>query len=788
MREFLSVCAGLRGLFFLFFWSLGLVLFGQTTIYSESFSTWSNGAPQGWTLQSQGPSWAPADSLPASSRPAISGCDFSGSFLRFPSSQAQSGQISSLISPSLNLSSYLGASLEVQMCLVNPGPALGEGDGISLYVSDDNGQSWTLLGSDSAWYGAWTTLSWSIPTALLSTQVRIRIDGFGHQALLDVGIDRVRVVNPAPPCLAQNSSISGNLPAFVCRDQVSDPVTLSHSFTGNSNYAYLLTDPFDYLLQVLPSAQFDANIYAPGEYRIYGVSFIGALLATTNQPIQLVTATGCAILSQNSLSMNVVELVLSTTVTSDYSGFAVSGSGETDGSATVQVTGGSGAYAYLWSAAPGVNSPTASNLPGGPQLITITDSLTGCAITDTLDLLTPPELVLRLLPAITYGGAMISCAGQQDAALQAVIEGGVPPYTLFWSHDASLRSSFVDSLGPGTYEITVTDANGLTRSESLSISAPSPLLIYLDQRKPSCEGNRDGALILSGFGGTGTRSWRWNHGPTSSSLFGLSTGEYRVTMTDQNGCEISESYQIERAEAPVILANATNPVCFGDENGQVSLEVIAGEAPFVHLWDHGPMGPMIQNLRPGTYRVFTSDANGCRDTAEVTLVSSPLLRVVVNSTPDGGANSGTASAVVKGGVEPYLFQWSSGGSLIEETGLAGGNYLLMVTDANGCVVQEPFEIALSDAPDCLAQDMGFSPNFDGINDFWELPCIARYEGNEVQVFNRWGQRLFFSLDYQQNWDGRSQGEHLPVGTYYYIVRLLIEGNWREYKGTLSIVR
>ncbi len=766
----------------------GKGLWAQTTIYSESFSGLGAGLPSGWSQSGPLPGWSHPDSLPASTRPVVSGCDFGGSFLRFPSSLAVPGQVNSLVSPALNLAAYPGASLQLQACLVNPGPASGEGDGIACWVSPDNGQSWNSLGTDSSWYGGWTTVSWSIPTQLLSAQFRFRIDGFGSGALLDVGLDRVRVVNPAPPCLAQPSLLSASIPPIICADDIPDPILFSAPSGGNASYAYVVADALDRILAVEAGPVIDFNLYPPDEYHVYGVSYLGFLQAPVNQLIQFVSASGCAILSQNHLAVHVAGLEVQTTVLSNYNGFGVSGFGQTNGSAGVQISGGSGNFEISWSGNAGANGTIADNLPGGWQMITVVDLLTGCTRTDSFELLSPAPLMVELVPVETFNGAPIRCAGEANGTLEARIEGGVQPYTLMWEQAPGHDSLRLGGLAAGLYSVRVSDVNLTETTDSINLTEPQLLTGEVAQLKHACEGLPDGAILLQSSGGTGTVRWLWDHGPQGPILAGLLPGGYAATATDLNGCSSRVQVSVEQAPRPEVVPLIAQPTCAGNADGSIVLESISGRAPFLHQWQHGPLGDSLGNLAPGNYLVFTTDANGCRDTARAFLQEPTPLSVKVESYPDGGSGTGQAQVEITGGTGPFAINWSNGDTARVSGQLTAGRYEVLVTDARGCEVIAETTVETSDFPDCLAQHLGFSPNGDGMNDTWELPCLANYDALEVQLYNRWGQRLLYDTSYQQPWDGTAQGVPLSVGTYYFVVRVQNQGRWSEYKGTLSLLR
>lgn len=765
-----------------------LPLKAQTIIYQESFVNWNNGAPINWSSSVGQPGWLPADSLPSSSSPAISGCDPVGSYLRFPSSLLPVSQPDSLISPVLDLSSYSSTSLALKFCLINPGPAVGEGDGITIYFSSDNGTTWQAQATDSSVYNAWSEQTYPLPDSFQTSQFRLLFVGIGHQALLDVGLDNVRIFNPSPPCFAEQTTISGLSNDFVCKAASPNQVQINNSGAGAAPYSYISTDALDRIIAVNNAGTFDFSLYQADEYRIYGVSYTGGLIAPVNQVISSVTATGCAILSQNFLEVTVVQMEGTTLILSDYNGFSVSTATALDGAASVSVSGGSNVYQYLWSSSPFVNQPSVANLAAGEQTVTVTDSVTGCTFTDTFTLAAPPLLELTLRSSNPFQGFGIKCNGGEDGAISAQVNGGVPPYSYSWLHDTSNDSSIAAGLSSGMYVVSITDANGAKVLDSLFLSEPDSLAIIVDNLKPACADLADGVILLSGKGGAGSYQFQWAHGPMGNFLAGLEPNTYEVEMEDQNGCSLINLITIEETTQPIMIPEVVQPDCFGSEDGQIELLELAGQPPFLHLWQRGDTGKVLSDLPPGNYQVFTVDGYGCRDTNFVRLNSPTPMRARFTSTPDGGSGTGSAMITVTGGKAPYSAIWPAGDTTLEVNNLSSGITSVIVLDANGCELALEVTIDASPVPDCLASNLGFSPNGDGINDLWELPCINDYTNQEIQVLNRWGQRVFFSLGYSDPWDGRSSGEPLPSGTYYYLIVMELNGQPLEFKGTLSIVR
>ena len=121
----------------------------------------------------------------------------------------------------------------------------------------------------------------------------------------------------------------------------------------------------------------------------------------------------------------------------------------------------------------------------------------------------------------------------------------------------------------------------------------------------------------------------------------------------------------------------------------------------------------------------------------------------------------------------FTYDWSNGGTTADLSGLAGGVYTVNVTDEQGCTVTDSITLR---EPEAIKLPNGFTPNGDGFNDFYVIKGIQGYPGNKVNIFNRWGNLVFSTQDYQNNWSGVSNdGNLLPDGTYFIVVDLNKEG-------------
>ena len=197
-------------------------------------------------------------------------------------------------------------------------------------------------------------------------------------------------------------------------------------------------------------------------------------------------------------------------------------------------------------------------------------------------------------------------------------------------------------------------------------------------------------IDAAGSGGTAPYTFNWSSGATSSSIAGLTAGNYTVTVTDANGCTDQASISITQpASAVVASASLTSNVnCFGGNDGSATAGGSGGTAPYTFAWPSGGSNALETGLSAGQVCVTVTDANGCSDTAcvNITQPATGVDAAIIATTPAScnGATDGSASAGASGGNAPYTFAWPSGGSAATETGLIAGVYCLTVTDNNGC--------------------------------------------------------------------------------------------------------
>lgn len=230
--------------------------------------------------------------------------------------------------------------------------------------------------------------------------------------------------------------------------------------------------------------------------------------------------------------------------------------------------------------------------------------------------------------SVSVTSTNITCFGAANGKAQANPVGGTPPYTYAWSN--SDTSKTIQNLGPGTYVVTVGDANQNTKVASVVITEPPVLGVTAFGQSQLCDIAPDGFAAAVPFGGTPAYTYLWSNGATSAQILNLVGGLYTVTVTDANGCTASNSFQVGFWAEGLWLMTGSTPTTCAFETGSAHVSPGSGIGPYQYFWSNGATTSVIENLGAGTYTVTVSDANGCSNSAVESILSeSPWLSLVV---------------------------------------------------------------------------------------------------------------------------------------------------------------
>ncbi len=357
--------------------------------------------------------------------------------------------------------------------------------------------------------------------------------------------------------------------------------------------------------------------------------------------------------------------------------------GSSNGTASVSATGGTSPFSYSWNTVPPQLNDTATGLAAGSYMVTITDA-NNCTATATVNVTTPGGLQVDLKDTVD-----VTCNGLTNGFAVAEATGGTGPYTYEWTPGAVLNDTLLN-VGAGSYLITVTDATGCTTTNTAVIGQPDPLTLATAFIQPLCNGSLNGEASVSATGGTPTYTYSWNNGVQNDTLTGIGQGSYDVFVTDANGCTTTASVQVTEPAAIAFTVTGTDPLCNNDLNGTAEVTGITGGTPsYSYSWSDGTTNASTTGLSAGPHSVTVTDANSCSTTENFSLNNPLVLSATVTSvdaTCSGSTNGSAAVTNQSGGTGAYTYSWSTNPvqTGATATGLAAGNYTVVITDANNC--------------------------------------------------------------------------------------------------------
>jgi len=359
-----------------------------------------------------------------------------------------------------------------------------------------------------------------------------------------------------------------------------------------------------------------------------------------------------------------------------------------NGSIDISVTGGSGSYGYSWDN--GSTTEDLSNIGAGSYMLTVTDA-NGCSVNNSFSIINDVSncSAYCYLNIATNQVSDESC-GDGTGAIDITVLDATSPYVVSWSNGATTDD--ISTLSAGTYTVTVLDANQCEVVESFTVGNNAGTLAVSSNAisNENC-GNADGMIDITLTGGTVPYTYSWDNGATTEDVSGLNAGTYNVTVNDNAGCSINESFSVGNNVGTMNeSAGVSSEIC-GNGGGTVNLTVTGGVTPYSYLWNTGSTNEDLTLLSAGTYSVTITDGVGCTlNSVDYTVTNSPtdLTILSLNITNENCADAtGAIDLNVINGTLPYTFSWDNGAITEDITGLSAGTYSCTIVDNNGCSVQ-----------------------------------------------------------------------------------------------------
>ena len=400
-------------------------------------------------------------------------------------------------------------------------------------------------------------------------------------------------------------------------------------------------------------------------------------------------------------------------------------------------------YLFKWS--DGNTGQDLQNAAADNYSVTVTDA-DGCSQVLQSSLI-QPEVLLS-----TGIASLPACAGIANGEVSfSGASQGTPPYALRWSTNATTPN--LSNLPAGSYQLTVTDANGCELVETVQISEFATPATQATVADISCFGASNGSVSVALTGGSPGFQYAWSNLSAASQIDNLEPGNYALTLTyADRKCIQTFDFQVKEPLAVLLAATPAPVFCNGETNGSIDLMVQNGIAPLSFFWSNNSISEDLNDLPAGLYSVTVTDATACTEvmTVDVTEPTALLSGGITTGTACPGMTNGAATFLgATQGTPPYSLQWSTSATIPHLTGLASGPYQLTITDANGCegveTVQVPeFLTPLSDA------------------DVADISCFGKNDGS-ISVHLSGGSPGFGYL-----WSNQSAApeiEHLSPGNY-----------------------
>lgn len=435
----------------------------------------------------------------------------------------------------------------------------------------------------------------------------------------------------------------------------------------------------------------------------------------------------------------------------------------TDGQATVSATQGTPPYTFEWQG--GLTGPTQTSLAAGSYIVTITDDR-DCENFLTVDVSQPDSIAPKV------AADDVSCQGNDGSATVSA-SGGTGNYTFTWSNGQ--QGSTITGLTPATYTVTVTDANNCTKTAQVTVGTlPAVTISNTSSQNATCASN-NGTASATATGGDGNFSFAWSNGQQGSTITGLATGTYQVTVTDGNNCSAVDSVFVDFTDNLVGTLSPDQDICEGES------ATLTASGGVTYTWTPAPtigQGNPSITVNPNNTTTYTCIiAEGpCADTLDVTVTVKPVPVTTIDQGDSIVVCRNDPYTLTASGAATY--SWSTGDQGNSVTRNAVQTEDIMVTGTtDGCSSMDTIHVEVEDCTGieepAWADNWQLYPN--PAQDQVVLAWPTQMTGTvQVRIFTSTGQLMYQAEELRgtetlsvQNWAAglyqveiRYQGERL----------------------------
>ncbi len=386
-----------------------------------------------------------------------------------------------------------------------------------------------------------------------------------------------------------------------------------------------------------------------------------------------------------------------------------------DGAISISASGGTTPYTYNWSN--GAHSTEIHGLCAGRYTVTIIDA-DNCVSHQFTNINEPPVLVTN----ITISQPIL-CHGE-IATINSITYGGTPSYTISWSNGETATTHI--NVPAGNYSINVTDSHGCTATAEISITQPDPLILTPVVENQLCDNNCNGRIEAIVGGGVQPYQYGWSNMKHSKAIYNLCAGDYTLTITDANGCRLTEAFTINNQRyIPELHITASSDVIYRGE--YLRLAAITTSSGTFH-WDNenilnndSAQSPLAHPLENTLFTVEFHDDNNC--------IAIDTISIIVKEVICG---------------DPYIFVPNA----FTPNGDGNNDYF------------RPFY------PDAIVTELYFA------------------------VYDRWGSIVYETDNIRSDgWDGTYKGKRLAPDVYvFWLKTKCINGEKYEHRGNVTLIR
>lgn len=597
------------------------------------------------------------------------------------------------------------------------------------------------------------TYSWTGPSAFTSTSQNLNNVGAGSYSVNVTDINGCNYTTII--ILTEPGSLSASINSYTyaggynisCNGLSNGAITTTVN-GGTQSYQYSWSGPLSY-----SATTASLNSLIAGSYSL--------TVTDTNNCVTLTTI--------NLIQPAVLSAVANSTTY--IGGYNVSCFGYNNGNVTLNLTGGTAVYNYVWTG-PGSYTATTQNISSlysGTYSLAISDA-NNCSFNLTQTLTQPSAIKDTMIASGFIGGNNLSCYNSNNGTLQLILTGGAPPYSQVWSGPAfTSTAASLNNLAAGMYSVLITDVNNCIKQDTIILTQPAVLsqslstTSFIGGFSIKCKGDSTGVVNNTMSGGTPGYTFNWT-GPSgftasTEDIYNIVAGSYTVIVTDTNNCTSIST--ISLSEATVALTGSltiTNVGCNGGSNGAINLHVNGGYPGYKYWW-RGPnnytsFNQNISGLFVAQYYVVITDTNGCQISIDTNITEPPPITFTYSATNPicAGGATGAIDVTLNGGTLPYSYNWSNSSTTQDINNSAAGTYSLIFSDANSCA--DTASIIITEP----AQSLVINKEFGKINCFGDKTCHIKIDVSGG------------SAPYSYNWSNLSTSQNISnLGAGIYIV-------------------